>query len=76
MVQTAQPDFGIQLVASVEAVFFILPLPSESGRLGRGQLWLLRGRKNLELPHFNRIPMHVFFPPPTSDPFSALSKNL
>jgi len=54
----------VQGAASVEAIFFILPLPSEFCGPGRAPLGLFRVRKSTELPHFKRFLTHLSAPCP------------
>ena len=52
--------------ASAEAVFFILPFPSEFGGPGRTPLGRFRVHRNTEVPHSKRIPIHLSVPLLTS----------
>src|ERR1039458_2903219 len=53
------PLWIIHPTAYFGAVFLIFPIPCDSSGPGRGQLWLLRVRKNLEVPHFKQLLRHL-----------------
>ena len=48
--------------ASVRALFFHFFIPTDCSAPGRGQLYLLRARKDPEVPHFKRFLRHLSAP--------------
>src|ERR1019366_2384403 len=53
----------IYQTASIGAAFLIFSSPSDFSEPKRSQLWLLRVRRNPEVPHFKRFRIHPYVPP-------------